>query len=202
MLKKLNIKNILLLIGYLLLIIGSLVIIVKIFFAFKNRYELSIEIQNNNLSRNLYNISTKATIKKTQTPNYIANIKIPKINLNRGLVDKNSSLNIVDKNIQILKESSMPDSINGNLILAAHSGNSNVSYFKDLGKLIIGDNVYIQYSNQKYEYRVVNYYIVEKTGLIDIVRNINQTTLTLITCVENTNKQLIVICELYKTTNL
>lgn len=196
--KKLNIKNILLLMGYLLLVIGLSLIII----ALKNRYELNIQIDNNNLSRNLYNISTKATIQKSQSSNYIAHIKIPKINLIRGLVDKNSTFNIVDKNIQILKESSMPDIVNGNLILAAHSGNSNVSYFKNLDKLIIGDNVYIEYNNQKYEYRVVNYYIVEKTGLIDIVRNIDVTTLTLITCIENTNKQLVVICELYKMTNL
>ena len=96
----------------------------------------------------------------------------------------------------------MPDIKNSNLILAAHSGNSNVSSFKDLNKLEINDNIYIEYNNKEYQYKIVNYYTVEKTGLIDIIRNKNKTTLTLITCIENTNKQLVIISELYKITNL
>ena len=54
---------------------------------------------------------------------YIAVLKIPKINLERGLVDRNSYSNNVNYNIQILSNSSMPDEKNGNVILAAHSGN-------------------------------------------------------------------------------
>ena len=35
----------------------------------------------------------------------------------------------ISKNIQILKESDMPNVTNGNLLLAGHNGNSKVSFF-------------------------------------------------------------------------
>ena len=43
---------------------------------------------------------------------------------------------------------------------------------------------------------MVNSYEIEKNGYAHILRNAEKTTLTLITCKHNTNKQLIVICEL------
>ena len=203
MLKKVRIRKIILLfIGYLLIVIGLSLISIKIFINLKNKKELSIEIENNNLGNNVYNNLIIESINEKQSINYIAYLKIPKINLIKGLVDKSSGLNNVDKNIQILKESDMPDKENGNLVLAAHSGNSNVSYFKDLDKLEINDRIHIEYNSKQYEYKVVNYYIVEKIGYVDIIRNKDKSTLTLITCVENANKQLVVICELNKITNL
>ena len=39
-------------------------------------------------------------------------------------------------------------------------------------------------------------YDIEKTGTANIIRNKEKTTLTLITCRHNTNKQIVVICEL------
>ena len=182
-------------ISYTLIVLGLLLLTIK---TNTNIEKIDIEFQMNNLKQNSKNIS----IKKAELIDYIAYLKIPKINLNKGIVSKNSKFNNVDRNIQTLKESDMPDIKNSNLILAAHSGNSNVSYFKDLNKLEINDNIYIEYNNKEYQYKIVNYYTVEKTGLIDIIRNKNKTTLTLITCIENTNKQLVIISELYKITNL
>jgi len=162
-----------------------------------------IHIVTENTSSN-YNRYNSITYEKNDEINteYIAHLKIPKINLYKGLVDINSMDNYVDKNIQIINGSNMPDIKNSNLILAAHSGNSNVSFFKELNQLEINDSIYIEYNNKNYEYKMVNYYIVEKTGYIDIIRNENINTLTLITCIENTNKQLVIICEIYKITNL
>ena len=127
---------------------------------------------------------------------YIAVLKIPKINLERGLVDPNSYLNNVDYNIQILKNSAMPDQRFGNVMLAAHSGNARISYFRNLDKLDINDNVSISYKGKIYSYKVVNIYDIEKNGKAQIIRNKNVSTLTLVTCRHNTNKQMIVICEL------
>ena len=127
---------------------------------------------------------------------YIAVLKIPKINLERGLVVPNSYLNNVDYNIQILKNSAMPDQRFGNVILAAHSGNARISYFRNLDKLDINDNVSISYKGKIYSYKVVNIYDIEKNGKAQIIRNKNVSTLTLVTCRHNTNKQMIVICEL------
>ena len=54
---------------------------------------------------------------------YVAVIEILKINLKKGLYSKDSKKNNVN-NIEILKESDMPDIKNGNFILAGHSGTS------------------------------------------------------------------------------
>ena len=128
--------------------------------------------------------------------NYIAVIKIPKIGLEKGLASKDSYWNNVNRNIQILTESDMPDVEKGNVILAGHSGNSSVSYFRKLNKLQNNDEVIISYKGKDYVYRMVNSYEIEKNGYAHILRNAEKTTLTLITCKHNTNKQLIVICEL------
>ena len=128
--------------------------------------------------------------------NYIAVIKIPKIGLEKGLASKDSYYNNVNRNIQILTESDMPDKEKGNVILAGHSGNSSVSYFRKLNKLQNNDEFIISYKGKDYVYRMVNSYEIEKNGYAHILRNAEKTTLTLITCKHNTNKQLIVICEL------
>ena len=123
-------------------------------------------------------------------------IKIPKIGLEKGLASKDSYYNNVNRNIQILTESDMPDKEKGNVILAGHSGNSSVSYFRKLNKLQNNDEVIISYKGKDYVYRMVHSYEIEKNGYAHILRNAEKTTLTLITCKHNTNKQLIVICEL------
>ena len=86
----------------------------------------------------------------------------------------------------------------GNVILAGHSGNSYVSFFKNLEKLNNGDIAYIFYNGNKFSYRLVNCYEIEKTGFANIIRNQEKETLTLITCKHNSNKQYIFIFELEK----
>ena len=134
--------------------------------------------------------------KKEEKINYIAVLKIPKIKLVRGLVDRNSYQNNIKYNVQILKDSSMPDEDKGNVILAAHSGNARISYFKNLDKLAIGDDISIEYNSVIYNYKVVDIYLINKTGTAEIIRDKNKSALTLITCKHNTNKQIIVIAEL------
>ncbi len=136
-------------------------------------------------------------IKKGQKKiSYIAVLKISKINLERGLVAKNSPANNVNQNIEILDESTSPEVDQGNVILAAHSGNSNIAYFRYLYKLVPKDEISIFYNCKEYIYGVVNIYDIPKTGTAEIIRNKNHNTLTLITCREKTNKQIIVISEL------
>ena len=136
--------------------------------------------------------------KETTTPtiNYIAVIKIPKIGLEKGLASKGSYWNNVNRNIEILSESDMPDVDKGNVILASHSGNSSISYFRKLNKLQNDDIVTITYKGKEYKYKMVNSYEIEKNGYAHIVRNAEKSTLTLITCKHNTDKQIVVICEL------
>lgn len=127
---------------------------------------------------------------------YLAVLKIPKLNLERGFYDKTSSLNNVDYNILFHSNSDYPDKLNGNVILASHSGTSSISYFKNLYKLELGDEAQINYKNTTYTYKVVNIYKEEKDGTIAIYRNKEKSTLTLITCTKNDNtKQTIYILE-------
>lgn len=133
---------------------------------------------------------------KDKKVNYIAVLKINKINLVRGLVDESSYLNNIKYNVQIIKGSNMPDVVGGNLILAAHSGDAGISYFRNLDKLEIGDDATIDYKNKTYTYKVVSIYDINKNGKVEIKRNISKTTLTLITCKHNTEKQIVTILEL------
>lgn len=128
--------------------------------------------------------------------NYIAVLKIPKVGLEKGLYGKGSYYNNVNRNIQILDESTMPDQDKGNVILASHSGNGRTAYFKNLYKLQTNDMVILFYNGYEYRYRVTNTYDVEKNGSVNIVRNVEKNSLSLITCRHNTNKQIVIICEL------
>ena len=127
---------------------------------------------------------------------YIAILKIPKINLERGFYDKSSSLNNVDHNILFHSNSDYPDKENGNVILASHSGTSSISYFKNLYKLEKGDLTYLTYNGNTYTYKIVNIYYEYKDGNVAIYRDENKNTLTLITCTKDNNtKQTIYILE-------
>lgn len=128
---------------------------------------------------------------------YIGYLSIPDINLKKGFTKKESKYNTVSKNIQILASSDYPDQENGNVILAAHSGNSSVSYFNKLYLLNIGSNLYIEYNNIKYTYEISNIYTVLKTGNVEVKRDKNKSTLTLITCTKNDNStQTVYIADL------
>ena len=132
----------------------------------------------------------------TRSLEYIAVLKIPKIKLEKGLVAKDSKYNNIDYGIKILKESDSPDVINGNVILAAHSGTADISYFNNLDKLKINDEVLILYNGKTYQYKIVNIYDIDKTGKAKINRKNNKSTITLITCRNGTNKQIVLIGEL------
>lgn len=127
---------------------------------------------------------------------YLGVLEIRKINLYRGFYDIDSKLNDINKNIYLIKESKMPNVINGNLILASHSGNSSISFFKFLYKLEINDIATIYYNDNSYDYRLVKIYEVLKNGKVFIKRNSDVNTLTLITCKQNTDMQLVFIFEL------
>lgn len=185
----------------LLLIASFLFIVTGISIVFINKTtdykEIKIEeekiekfISNNNL------IEIEEPKEVVKNDSYIAILDIPKINLKKGVYSKESTNNNIDRNILLLKESSMPDIENGNLILAGHSGNSKNSYFKNLKKLNYDELAYIHYRGIKYAYKLVSKYEIIKNGEAIIHRNMNKNTLTLITCKDNSNKQIVFIFEL------
>ena len=144
-------------------------------------------------------VKTTDYIKDSVLDEYIAVVKIPKINLEKGLFSKTSKYNDVEHNIMIHEKSDNPTVDKGNVILVAHSGTAEISFFKRLNELVIGDNTEIYYHGKKYTYVVTNIYEVDKTGTVEIKRDNDKKTLTMITCKHGTNKQIVVISELQKT---
>lgn len=133
----------------------------------------------------------------TYTDDYIGYLTIPKINLNKGFVDKRSSENDVEKNIMVIEGSTYPDVERGNFILAGHSGTGWKAFFNELYRLNVGDETYVTYKGKKYTYKITNIYKQNKTGKIAIYRNYNKTTLTLVTCTNNDEAtQTVYIAEL------
>ena len=126
---------------------------------------------------------------------YLGVLEIPKINLSRVFFRINDQNNTASKNLEIIKESDMPDITGGNLIIAAHSGDSSVSHFKNLHKLEKGDIAYIHYNGIKYTYQVFKKYEVIKNGTITVDRDNSKNILTLITC-DKTDKMKQIIYQL------
>lgn len=150
----------------------------------------------------IQNIDEVKEIKKVKVNNYNMVIEIPKINLYKGLYNLDSKYNNVAYNIEILKESDMPNVTNGNFILASHNGNSSVSYFEKLTNLNLFDDVYIYYENVKYNYQITDFYEVNKNGIIEIKREHDETVIVLITCKKNTkDKQLVYVGNLINKEN-
>ena len=141
-------------------------------------------------------VSVETPMVKEKTDNYIGVLEIPKINLKKGIVDKTSASNNVNKNICTLRETTLPDEqINSHIILAGHSGNSYVSFFRNLKKLDMKDKVYFYYKGVKYIYEVSNKYEIEKTGTTEL-KQTNISDITLITCISGTNKQVVYVATL------
>lgn len=128
---------------------------------------------------------------------YLGVIEIPKIRLKRGFYSADNRYNDIRYNVSLVNGSDMPDVPGGNLILFAHSGDSYISFFANLYKLELGDECYILYNGVAYHYQIVNIYDVEKNGVVNIERNYDITTLTLVTCTKGSDiLQTVYIAEL------
>ena len=115
------------------------------------------------------------------------NIIIKKINLNQNFYSYKESS--VDEGIIYLKES---DFNNNFYILAAHSGNSHISYFKNIHKLNINDEIILKTNNTINTFIIKEKYYVKKNGKIIVKKNLKD-TLYLTTCDKyNKNRQLVI----------
>lgn len=194
-------------------LIGAFVITIGGFFSFYNfisdKKLFAYDYMNDKIYEDketeIYSVNTTevSTDEEDKTQNYqdiesyIGYLEIPKINFKRGFYDINSSLNNVESNIEIIKGSSLPDVINGNLIIAGHSGTGWKAFFRNLYKLEIGDEAIVTYAGLNYKYQIKDIYKQKNTGKVAIKRNYDITTLTLITCTkDDSSTQTIYIAEL------
>lgn len=131
------------------------------------------------------------------TESYVAVLEIPEIDLRKGIYALGSRYNTVSRNVSILSPSDYPDVQGGNFVLAAHSGNGYLSFFRNLYKLKTGAYAYVYYNNTKYSYMITYIYKQQKTGTINVYRPYGKTTLMLITCTkDDESTQTVYVAEL------
>jgi len=114
---------------------------------------------------------------------------IPKINIERNIYDFNNINNDVNKNVYLATKYNF-STLNGSIVLAAHSGNSLVSYFDNLNKLDIMDEVIIEDLDNIYTYIIDDTFFINKNGTFNY--NDKDRYIYLITCVKNNHKQQLV----------
>lgn len=175
--------------GSLLVIVGILIFIFPIIY---NKYQEKQEEIKLEYFFEVSTIDNYNVIEDTKQEDYIAVLEIPSINLKKGLYAIDSKNNNVNKNIEIIDSSDMPDITKGNFILAGHSGTGRIAFFDDLDKLIIDDTIIVYYKNIKYIYQINNIESIVKDGTIEIKREF-ESMITLTTCnQENKNEQLVI----------
>lgn len=208
--------------GVLITFIGLLILIspyfnlkkIEVFEDMNNQYyeykmQLNIDLQEINSQSDINSIVNSSTttvpIINEEQPNkvdsidnyFIGYLEISKINLKRGFTAINSKFNNVNRNIYVVPSSTFPDTINNNLILASHSGNGAVSFFKNLYQLELEDEAIITYQNKTYKYKIKKIYTDSKDGSVIIKRDKFKNSLTLITCTKgDSTTQTIYIAEL------
>ena len=137
-----------------------------------------------------------STVLNVGQESYLGVLEIPKINLKRGFLSLGDKNNNVNKNIEVLKNSTMPDEDKSLLAIAGHSGNGKRSYFKYLYKLNTNDLIYVYYKGIKYTYEIVSKYDVLKDGDIEVIRS-NNKMLVLTTCSQtDRTKQIVIVSNL------
>lgn len=195
-------KNKYRLIGILFVVIGIIVGIIPIFLKSKEQKEMNAQIdsflESPSSPSRTSDVVLSPPIEEEET--FLMVLEIPKVNLRRGIYSKDSKWNSIEYNVTILEESNFPDEEYGNVILAAHNGPADIAYFNQLHQLEVGDMAYVYYNGIKYGYEVSDIYDVAKDGTVEISRNKNLNTLTLITCKKNTSdRQLVIILYLTET---
>ena len=204
-----------------ILLIGSLLIFLGIISLFSNYLlkmkdevysDMKIAMSNLDIDNNSNNVITEIPITENVISDdssvpieeveidyskYLGVLEIPRIGLKRGFYNVGSKYNNIQYNVTLIEGSSLPDVVNGNLILMAHSGDAYISYFAFLYKLNVGDSVYVTYNGYRYQYQIVNIYDVVKNGVVILQRNHDRTTLTMITCTKNNdNAQTVYVAEM------
>lgn len=143
----------------------------------------------------LFLINNKVPTKTISNRKIIDNnnyLIIEKINLKQQFYNIDDENNTIDKHIEVLKESIMPDKNNSIVFIAAHSGKGDIAYFNNLIELNINDELILYYKNNYYKYTIIEIYEESKNGYIDVNKNVED-QLVLTTCHPyKRNKQLVI----------
>ena len=156
-----------------------------------DNYLVEYEIQDNYHKNNPQKIDYQE-----KSDDYLGVLLIPKLNFKQGFYNIDDQRNNVNQNIEVLKESEMPDVKGSSLVIAGHKGESYLGYFNNLDKLAINDELEIIYQNKKYLYTIFDIYELARNGKISFQKNIYENYLVLTTCSKKDNQQLVVVAKL------
>lgn len=132
----------------------------------------------------------------------LARIQINHLGIDNNIYDFHSPHNTVEENVQLLNGSILPNNDHSIVFLAAHSGNSKISYFERLNELKIGNKINFYYQSKHYVYEVYDYYEIKKDGDIEVEKMVDH-QLVLTTCsITNSHKQLVINAKLIKKENM
>ena len=86
---------------------------------------------------------------------------------------------------------------NTNCVLAAHRGSSRAAMFRDIEKLEIGDEIYIQNFRETLTYRVAELRVISPTDVQELLIQPGRDLVTLITChpYRHNYQRYVVYCE-------
>ena len=87
----------------------------------------------------------------------------------------------------------IPEKQIGNICLAAHNRGYKYNFFQEIKKLEIGDIIKYNVNGEELEFEVSENKIIEETD-IAVLKNTDETQLTLITCEENKKEYRRCIC--------
>ena len=194
-------KKISIIIGIVIIAIGAYMLAIS--FNKDNNYKkednkaLDIFFNEYNEKVQDKDIKENGKTKKNDFISYNAVIEVPNISLKTGIVMSDKTFKSMDRNVSIYPSSDMPDVKGGNFILFAHSGNARVSYFKNIDKLKIGNEIKVYYNKTEYEYKVIKKYDISQDDDTPLSKMKDKTIITLITCTKNNDDyRTIVVGEL------
>lgn len=113
--------------------------------------------------------------------NYVAVLEIPSVNLKRGFLTTDSSYNDVKYNIELISYD------DNRIILASHNGKNSNSYFGNLSKMELGDEINLYYRGSIYKYIYSDSYEIKKDGYASIYNDEDKKSIVLITCSDDKN---------------
>ena len=162
------------------IIISISILILGITYFVTKIYNYHQDYKNNEESIKAY-MTNEIEIVEEDKYQYKSILEIPSINLKRGILDINNTYNDAKYNIELIKEE---ENI---IVLAAHNGNNQNSFFKDLKKLSPGEEILYYKDGILYKYIYSENYDIKKDGYADIYRKEDKKSIILITCKDNTN---------------
>ena len=114
--------------------------------------------------------------------NIIGFISIPKINIELPIYLGANTENMQKGAVHLTQTSYPIGGINTNAVIAAHRGYGKADMFKNIQKIEIGDNVYIQNFREKLNYKVIDIKIINPDEIDKLLIQEGKDLITLITC--------------------